>query len=98
MVKLEFEETDLVGGWTFLNGEMVVDSTTERIEFLVEQHLQKVATDSSGWETLYLDPEDGRYWSRTYPQGEMHGGGPPRLTHISLDEARAKFGNGIHTE
>jgi hypothetical protein len=95
MRRLQPDETDLLGKWTFLNGRMWADPTTERIEVLVDRHLQKIATDWSGWETLYRDPQDGRYWEHTYPQSEMHGGGPPRLTNISFDEAKAKYGDGI---
>jgi len=45
-----------------------------------------------GWSRLYLDPVDGRYWELIYPQSEIHGGGPPRLAHISADAAKIKYG------
>jgi immunity protein 27 of polymorphic toxin system len=44
------------------------------------------------WSKLYLDPVDGGYWELTYPQSEMHGGGPPQLVHISADAAKIKYG------
>jgi hypothetical protein len=47
---------------------------------------------SGAWETLYRDPSDGRYWERTYPSGELHGGGPPALRCMTADEARRKYG------
>jgi Immunity protein 27 len=46
------------------------DSTCQRIEWLTSSYLEKIA--SSNWETLFRDPDDGRYWEHTYPQGEMH--------------------------
>src|ERR1700723_3459159 len=52
----------------------------------------KIAESTSGWEALYRDPSDGRYWERTYPQSETHGGGPPQLSTITLDEAERKYG------
>ena len=62
-----------------------------RIETLVEQILQKVDVDDSGWDTLFRDSEDGRYWELTYPHSSWDGGGPPRLTYLSPEEARAKY-------
>lgn len=40
---------------------------------------------------LYEDPVDGRLWEHSYPKGDMHGGGPPALTVITLESARAKY-------
>ena len=70
---------------------MTADKVTLRIDDLVRNYLQKIATDESGWETLYQDPSDGRYWELTYPSGESHGGGPPRLTVVSSQEAALKY-------
>ena len=64
---------------------------TDRINWLVRSKLRKLATASGGWDTLYLDPKDGRYWERTYPHGQLHGGGPPALTNISQETARDKY-------
>jgi hypothetical protein len=47
--------------------------------------------ETGGWETLFLDPTDGRYWERTYPQGEQHGGGPAALLLIRVADARKKY-------
>ena len=93
MIKLKPEETDLLGKWEVICGNVVGDETSDRINILIGQYLEKVATDVSGWDTLYRDPDDGRYWELTYPQSEMHGGGPPRLTYISTEQAKAKYGN-----
>ena len=93
MTKLRPEETDLLGEWEVVGGVVVADATYLRIETLVEQILQKVAVDKGGWDTLYRDPEDGRYWELTYPDSSWHGGGPPRLTYLSAEEARAKYQN-----
>jgi hypothetical protein len=85
------EETDLIGKSVVVGGQVQADDTWERIERLTSDYLQEVATDESGWETLYRDPQDGRYWELTHPQ-DYHGGGPPRLTHISEEVARVKYG------
>jgi hypothetical protein len=72
-------------------GSCVVSSGTA--EWLTSERLRKMALSKKygAWETLFEDPDDGRLWERTYPQGEMHGGGPPALRVISVDEARAKY-------
>ena len=56
-------------------------------------YLRKVAISEewAGWETLFQDPRDGRFWERTFPQGEMQGAGPPRLDVISSSEAHKKY-------
>ena len=82
-------ETRLVGHWIEADGRMVGDETCERIEWLTSNYLRKQA--GGGWETLFRDPSDGRYWERTYPKGEMHGGGPPTLSVLNDEEARKKF-------
>ena len=71
--------------------KVVADRTSKRIEFLVQEYLQKLAINPDLWETLYQDPNDERLWVLYYPQSEMHGGGPPALKHISKNEAQTKF-------
>ena len=76
-------ESVLEGNWLIENSKMVADTTSRRIESLLASHLQKVASSVDGWSQLYLDPSDDRLWQLTYPQSEMHGGGPPKLEVIS---------------
>jgi Immunity protein 27 len=87
-------ETALVGKWIFENERMTADMTCHRIEWLLKHHLQQVAISPHGgdWEVLYRDPDDGRYWEKTYPQSEMHGGGPPMLRTIASGEVNDKYG------
>lgn len=84
-------ETDLVGNWRFVNNAIEADSTCHRIERLVRDQLTKIGTDATGWDTLYRDPQDGRYWELTYPESESEGGGPPRLSTIEKDAAQRKY-------
>lgn len=65
--------------WIYANGKMHGDVNCNRIEWLVTHYLIKTDTRDGGWTTIYKDPEDGRYWVRNFPHGEMHGGGPPQL-------------------
>lgn len=90
---LKPHETDLIGAWVFDGDRIVADAVESRIRYLVARSLEKVAVcpESGGWETLYRNPSDGRFWERTYPQSEMHGGGPMRLINISAADAVAKY-------
>jgi hypothetical protein len=82
------DETEIVGSWIFNDNRMYADSA----EALTGNYLQKLANDSSGWETLYRDPHDGRLWELTYPHGSMQGGGPKKLWNITNEIARQKYG------
>lgn len=94
MNKLQPNETVLTGNWVVKGGHVERDPIADRIEWLISHQLRKIADSPQwgAWETLYKDPDDGRYWERTYPQSGMHGGGPPLLRHLMVDEARRKYG------
>lgn len=88
---LQPHERQLIGKWEFINGRMIADATCDRVEALVKEYLVRVAVDDSGWDTLFQDPSDGRYWERVYLQGHMHGGGPPSLILIEPEAAKRKY-------
>ena len=90
MKKLRPDETELVCKWRMENGRVVGNEACDRIDELIFHYLRQVA-DIAGWDFLYQDPEDGRYWELTYPHSEMQGGGPPRLDCISPADARRKY-------
>ncbi|HZN02224.1 MAG TPA: Imm27 family immunity protein [Candidatus Polarisedimenticolia bacterium] len=85
-------ETEIRGKWNMIGGKVEADDQCLRIEDLVTQHLREVGRDATGWDRLFIDPQDGRYWELTYPESELHGGGPPRLRNLQELEARAKYG------
>ena len=88
---LKPDETDLIGRWVLEENRVLGDPMTERIERLVSDYLEEIADVYYGWEILYRDPQDGRYWELTYPQSAMHGGGPPRLTCLPKKQAVEKY-------
>jgi len=90
-MKIRPEEVELRGGWRTVAGTVEADEICRRIEELTSTVLHEMARDSSGWDVLYVDPEDGRYWELIYPASEEHGGGPPRLTCVSKQEASEKY-------
>jgi hypothetical protein len=93
MNKINSTETLLTGKWIWQGDRIVGDETCNRIYDLIKNHLKEEGRDASGWEALYRDPDDGRLWELTYPQGELQGGGPPQLRHLTVDEAKSKYGD-----
>jgi hypothetical protein len=56
-------------------------------------HLIKVAGDPRTWHILYRCPTTGTYWVKTYPHSHLQGAGPPVLRRVTLEDARAEFGD-----
>ncbi|MBI1354256.1 MAG: hypothetical protein GC160_07915 [Acidobacteria bacterium] len=90
---IDHSEVEIAGRWIEADGKIRPDEACHRIEQLTEKHLTQIVNSPIGgdWEILYRDPSDGRYWEKTYPQGEMQGGGPPCLRAIDIAEARSKY-------
>lgn len=93
MNDLRPDEYLLIGRWIDDAGTLKADSVCERIEWLIAHRLKRLADSPEwgGWETLYQDSNDGRYWERTYPQSDLHGGGPPKLQVLSATAAAQKY-------
>lgn len=72
---IESSENLIKGEFTKNIGEVEKDPTNERIRTLTGEFLIKIGTDESGWDTLFQDPQDKRYWELTYPHSGYHGGG-----------------------
>ncbi|MFQ1625172.1 Imm27 family immunity protein [Lysobacter zhanggongensis] len=85
-------ETLLTGRWVSTETGVVGDDTCNRISSLLASYLVRITDSPDGWSTLYRDPDDGRLWQRTFPQGELHGGGPPQLECITKSQAKALYG------
>lgn len=91
-MKIRPEETELRGRWVMRDRRPEADETCARIEALVRDHLRKLGADPTGWDVLYVDEADGRYWELTYPDSDRHGGGAPLLTALSPADASGKYG------
>ena len=92
-VSLREDEKAIVGAWVMTSRGIAKDEACERIEALVRDALVHVSDHPTegAWLSLFRDPADGRLWERWYPQGEMHGGGPPALRIIPAAEAKAVY-------
>ena len=86
MKPLSQEENEIVGQWLSFNGVITPNEECKRIEWLISSQLILVGEDATGWERLYKNPENGQYWLLSYPQSNLHGGGPPRLKVIEASE------------
>lgn len=84
-------ETEIVGSWVIEQGRPKADDAARRIDELVNGYLEDVAASEDGWSRLFRDSNDGRYWELTYPDSALHGGGAPRLTNISPEEAATRY-------
>ncbi len=90
-MKLKSNETILKGGWLYDGSSIKSDNITKRIEWLISGELKEIATDETGWNKLYQDLKDNRYWELTYTESEQHGGGAPNLKYLSNHEAKSKY-------
>lgn len=91
MIPLQPNETELAGGWIMTADGMRRDAVAERVEALVSGCLEKIAVAEDGWSTLFRDPGDGRLWELWYPHSEMHGGGPPALRCVKVEDATFRY-------
>jgi hypothetical protein len=91
-MKIKISETVIDSDWTNDSNHLTSEEArivNERINWLINNYLMKVK--DNGWEVLYQDPDDHRFWELTYPKGEMHGGGYPILSNITEKDATDKY-------
>jgi hypothetical protein len=84
-------ETLIECKWIVADDQISSNDSCKRIEWLISDILKLVMVDKTGWEKLYQDPTDKRFWLLFYPQSEMHGGGPPSLKEITYNDAKLRF-------
>jgi len=85
--ELGTDEKELVGMWLDLGIRVTGDAICDRVEWLTETRLEKLAENLPELAQLYRDPRDGRLWERLLP----FPGGPPTLRLISAEDAAQKF-------
>lgn len=72
-------ETVLIGETYLVEGKVCKGSVFFRIEQLISASLIKIKTDESGWNSIYQDPNDSRYWELSFPESHLQGEGVPVL-------------------
>jgi len=90
-MRLRPHETEIIGAWITKDGHVIADENESRIAWLIENAFVKLAIADGGWSTLYRDKEDHRLWEVTYPQSEMHGGGPRSIRMLTAAAATQKY-------
>lgn len=85
------EETEFIGRILMVNEQAINDDIAQKVNYLTKNYLVKIKTNESGWDTLYQDVNDSRFWEKLFLQSELNGGGPPSLINISEEEARLKY-------
>jgi hypothetical protein len=89
---LEPRESEVVGRWLVVGDARTADHVDQRIRWLTSSRLASLGSASGGWDWLFRDPRDGRLWELTFPESSLHGSGPRRLSVVSPDVARDKYG------
>jgi len=56
------------------------------INDMLANKLEQIRKDASAWAVLCRHRDSGEYWELTYPQSELHGGGPRLLRCVGNDE------------
>ena len=90
-MKLTPKENKIHGHWIKKENKVVADDNCKRIEWLIDNVLIYIERDETGWNRLYKDPEDNRFWELKYLYSGWHGGGPPSLINISKEIAETKY-------
>jgi len=91
--KIQSNETVIDSDWRISSNHLTREDAFEvqkRIYVLTTNYLEKLI--DKGWEALYIDHNDNRFWELTYPKSEMQGGGPPLLKNIDKNLAFTKYG------
>jgi hypothetical protein len=66
--------------------EILLELDGEEALSYSDQHLVLVQVDVVQWEKKYICPDTGKQWLMDYPYSEAHGGGPPRLRILPIDQ------------
>ena len=74
---------DLRGEWVIRDGKVIAEGDSMSIDSLLVD-LERVADKEGGWTILYRHCKTHEFWELSYPQGEMHGGGPRRLRQMNI--------------
>jgi len=86
-------ENKIVGKWILKDGKIIGDKNNQLIEQMIENELVEISRKDGGWTVLYKSSIDNNYWELTFPQSELHGGGPKTLERLSFEDISTKYGN-----
>lgn len=81
----------ITGKWIKEGKNIIKDSNCALIKKKLTNDLIKVAISIDGWDILFKGRNFDLYWELTYPQSELHGGGPARLESFNYNEIKNKY-------
>jgi hypothetical protein len=72
---------EIIGKWSFENGEIIPDDNCHLIEKMLQNELKELESIQDSWTKIY-EEQNGTLWELTYPESHLHGGGPPKLKRL----------------
>ncbi len=66
------EEDFLTGAFELKHGKVLADTTQSRIDWLISDRLDLIATSADGWTSYYRDPADNRIWQLGFSDTSAH--------------------------
>jgi hypothetical protein len=76
---------DLRDVWYAEDGKVIAREDAAAIDEMLATKLEEVRTEEGGWVVIFRHRDTNQLWELSYPQSELHGGGPRRLRLV--DEA-----------
>ena len=76
-LELKRHEREIIGHHFLYKGKMVADDQAVRVLRLTNEYLEYITDDETGWNTLYRDPNDGRYWEKSISKANTMAEGQP---------------------
>jgi len=65
------------------DGKVAARGDAATIDEMLATKLEEVRTDATNWLVIFRHRETNQLWELSYPQSELHGGGPRRLRLMS---------------
>lgn len=69
--------------WVMRGSQLVAEGDAAEITILLGE-LERLSSTDGGWRQLLRHPSDGALWELSYPQSDMHGGGPRLLVQLDI--------------
>lgn len=68
--------------WHAEDGKVTACGDVAAIDEMLATKLEEVRTEEGGWVIVFRHRDTHQFWELSYPQSELHGGGPRRLRQI----------------
>ena len=72
--------------WVMHGSEIKAEGDAAKITDLLKDKLERLNVTDGGWRRLLRRSTDGSLWELSFPQSEMHGGGPRVLIELEITD------------